>query len=222
MNALRSTCGWTTPSPALCAIERTHRCAVRRSRRCPSAGGGSVPAGVRRRRGRWSAPSEARAGWWVACCPSRRSAVHVLGWVRVDSSIDVGKAVHATHRREAAIDRRGRQPLLFDGPHVQLDLWSCGGEHVEGRDRQPIGRRHEGRSGTPRASWRGTGRGRLRLRGGLRRSAPPPRSSRAARARVEGSRVDMAASDIQGQTREHLRRHRCRLGADPAIGATSA
>jgi hypothetical protein len=37
MKALRSMCGWTMPSPARFAIDRTHRCAVRRSRRCPSA-----------------------------------------------------------------------------------------------------------------------------------------------------------------------------------------
>lgn len=37
MNALRSMCGWTAPSLARLAIERIQRCAVRRSRRSPSA-----------------------------------------------------------------------------------------------------------------------------------------------------------------------------------------
>jgi hypothetical protein len=36
MNAARSMCGWTAPSPARCPIERTHRWAARRSRRWPS------------------------------------------------------------------------------------------------------------------------------------------------------------------------------------------
>ena len=36
MNAARSMWGWTWPSPARLPIDRTQRCAVRRSSRCPS------------------------------------------------------------------------------------------------------------------------------------------------------------------------------------------
>jgi hypothetical protein len=48
MNPTRSMCGWTVPRLARLPIERTHRCAVRRSKRCPS---------LRRRIGRsWRSP----------------------------------------------------------------------------------------------------------------------------------------------------------------------
>jgi len=36
MDAARSMCGWTAPSPARLPMERTPRWAVRRSSRCPS------------------------------------------------------------------------------------------------------------------------------------------------------------------------------------------
>ena len=36
MNAARSMCGWTSPRPAYLPIDRTQRCAVRRSSRAPS------------------------------------------------------------------------------------------------------------------------------------------------------------------------------------------
>jgi hypothetical protein len=49
-------------------------------------------------------------------------AAHVLRRVRGDTSVDVGEAVEAAHRRQASVDRRRRQAPLFHPAAVQLDV----------------------------------------------------------------------------------------------------
>ncbi|HUP86228.1 MAG TPA: hypothetical protein VM143_11225 [Acidimicrobiales bacterium] len=57
--------------------------------------------------------------------------MHVLGGIRRDPSVDVSEAVKAADCREAPVNGRGRQPTLFHGSYVQLDLGAGSGEHLE-------------------------------------------------------------------------------------------
>lgn len=60
----------------------------------------------------------------------------VLRRVRWDGPVDVGEAVEAAHRRQASVDRRGRQAPFFHPDAVQLDVRTRGrqnGELIVGR-----------------------------------------------------------------------------------------
>jgi len=48
-----------------------------------------------------------------------------------DSSIDVGEAIEAAHRRQARVDRRRCQASVFHPASVQLDVGPGRGEHGE-------------------------------------------------------------------------------------------
>jgi hypothetical protein len=56
-------------------------------------------------------------------------AAHLLGRVRADPAVDVGKPVEAAHRREAPVDRRRRKPSFFHRASPQLDVRAGSGEH---------------------------------------------------------------------------------------------
>jgi hypothetical protein len=61
----------------------------------------------------------------VEASSSRRVHVRptdVLRGVRGDSSIDVGEAIEAAHRRQPTVDRRRRQSSVFHPASVQLDV----------------------------------------------------------------------------------------------------
>ena len=76
-------------------------------------------------------PTELASGETTPFARVHLGPAGVLGGVRWDPAVDVGKAVEAADGRQPPVDGRGGQSPLLHGATPQLDVGPCGLEHFE-------------------------------------------------------------------------------------------